>query len=671
MRLSAAILFLCLVTPNAAKAADSTVVAPKAPAPADSIRATTPAAPDSLAAPPKTEAVPAAPAAPTPALPTTTAAPSPQALVDMATSAGLENVTAGERDGVPVIAYENRRYRHPDDVFGILRQDLGGPFVAYERRFGLVSAAVEVGGHGDSTSFRVRYPSDADYTPPPRGAWRYPTTHSVDLLVQPVIGYELGRITAPVQFELQIEPMIRYSPWPGARVSASMLFPIYNSFAFDPLHPDVDQNRPGRATLEQYAWLPRVALISGTVGLFPENRYGGSFGAARPFANGNLLVDAQYDRTGFVAFEGTGTTYSSASTWDSFGSVTWNMPWFDSALRLRGGRFLYGDHGYHAEYRRSFGDFDYSLFYIRSGHLRIEGIRVVVPIPPLTRPTHQVVRALPIDRFPISYRTDGTPVVQYVAGVASREDYLRQLNQTALEANRYRIDRRLGRQKPAPPQGAPVEWMNATGVSGFIFTPWANSLSDGTISLDYTHVPAKWSYSGRGEFVNQAYSMTIGLLPHVEASLRFTRLPGAVGPFQDIDNRITTDTDHMASGRLVLLTPEPGHPGLAVGIEDISGTRRFHSTYIVTGMPFEINNVQNRFSFGYAPRVFTAARHVLDGGFGAIEISPWRVVAARLEYDSEKWNVGIGVALPYGLRIRAAALNLETLSVGGGWTHGL
>jgi hypothetical protein len=46
-------------------------------------------------------------------------------------------------------------------------------------------------------------------------------------------------------------------------------------------------------------------------------------------------------------------------------------------------------------------------------------------------------------------------------------------------------------------------------------------------------------------------------------------------------------------------------------------------------------------------------------------------VAVRAEYDTEKWNVGVGVDLGYGLRFRAAALNLETLSGGVGWFHEL
>jgi len=289
----------------------------------------------------------------------------------------------------------------------------------------------------------------------------------------------------------------------------------------------------------------------------------------------------------------------------------------------------------------------------------------------MTRATQEVVRAQPIERWSVSYRTDATPLATFVTGVASREDQLRQLSEPALDANVYRLRRAAG-HPPDKAEPELVDWVNSSGVTGFVFTPWAGVISEGTVSLDYTDVPQKWAYSGRGQFKNQAYSMTIGLLPRTEATLRFTRLPGAAGFLPgDIDNEITTDTDHEASGRLVLLTPKNGRPGLAGGIEDISGTRRFHSTYLVAGMPLKINLMQTRFSLGYAPNVFKAARHVLEGGFGAVEVSPWRVVAARVEYDTEKTNVGVGVVLPFGLRLRVAALNLETLSVVAGWTHRL
>src|SRR5439155_26421255 len=122
--------------------------------------------------------------------------------------------------------------------------------------------------------------------------------------------------------------------------------------------------------------------------------------------------------------------------------------------------------------------------------------------------------------------------------------------------------------------------------------------------------------------------------PRVEVGLRVTRTPG-FNPFgSDPDSRLSTDTDHMASFRVAVLEPRELRPGVALGVEDIEGTRRYHSSYLVSGMPFSIFHVQNRFSLGYAFHVFTASRHVLDGAFGAFEVSPCRAVATRIEYDT-------------------------------------
>src|SRR5262249_42502873 len=153
--------------------------------------------------------------------------------------------------------------------------------------------------------------------------------------------------------------------------------------------------------------------------------------------------------------------------------------------------------------------------------------------------------------FSVTYRTNSTPLGTFVSGVASREDYLRQLSEPALEANRFRLDPAHPSIWAVPDTGL-VPWVNSSGMTGFIFTPWAGVLPNRTVTVDYNHIPAKWAYSGRGQFVNQAYSLTVGLLPRVEAQVRITRLPGSFGLLEDQDNLITTDTDHEASGRLVI-----------------------------------------------------------------------------------------------------------------------
>src|SRR5205085_8613920 len=111
---------------------------------------------------------------------------------------------------------------------------------------------------------------------------------------------------APVQVQIQLEPLIRYNPWPGGRAIASVIIPIYNQFDFSDIHPDVDNFRPGVLSLEQFAWVPGAALVSGTTGLLGDNRFGGSVGVARPLAGGRFIADAQVDLTGFIAFNSSG-----------------------------------------------------------------------------------------------------------------------------------------------------------------------------------------------------------------------------------------------------------------------------------------------------------------------------------------------------------------------------
>ena len=142
--------------------------------------------------------------------------------------------------------------------------------------------------------------------------------------------------------------------------------------------------------------------------------------------------------------------------------------------------------------------------------------------------------------------------------------------------------------------------------------------------------------------------------------------------FQDIvPESQLADVDRMASFRLELLPPKVMRPGLSVGIEDVEGTRRFHSTYAVTGTEFRVLDVRGRVTLGLGVRIFEAANRTLDGGFGALEISPWRNLAAQVEYDSEKWNAAARIALPFGFRVRAALLHLESPSFGAGWTVAL
>ena len=644
-------------------------------------------APDSAVTSPDTAATRAGETAgsATPAMesPEPAIATSGAAFADRLVKAGLENITVSD-DGRRV-AFENRRYRHSATALGLIAKAANGPVLAFERRLGLPAAAIELPADGTPPA-DVVHASDGAFPAPPAGPRLTPTSRSPDFLVGPLLTYELPRILDPALVRWEIQPELRWNPWPGGRIRAGLVIPVEDQLGPTSENPDADNLRPGPVLVEQYGWSPGAALFSGTAGLLSNNRYGLSLGVARPFHSGEVLLDGQADVTGFIAFPDEGTTYSTPDRWSGFVGVTFRPRQVDLGVRLRAAKFLRGDDGLELEVKRAMGDFDVAFFVQKIRGLKIleedgsftepliTGFRFVLPVPPMTRPVGWPVRALPIERFTFTYHEESTPTGQYLANVASREDYLRQLDRPSLASNSYRYrEARLGVREE---RRRPIQWVSMVGTTGFINTPWAGVMGDQEIEFGYNLYPKEASYFGRPgsdplnptkEFPNEVYYASLGFLPRVEVGLRWTVVPG-LHPFKDlVPESPTVYSDRMFSGRVEVLKARPGRPGLALGVDDARGTRRFHSTYGVLGLPFDIYHLQNRVTLGYAPSAFKASRRSLEGVFGALEVTVRRSVAVALEHDTEKWNSMLGINLGFGLRARAALLDLEHLGIGVGW----
>jgi hypothetical protein len=615
--------------------------------------------------------LPPAHAAAPPRAPERTANTLEQSLLD----AGLENVTVlpGSPAGGIAVAYENRRYRRSVDALAIARTAADTPLLVAERRLGLVAAAISLPARGDA--FGVLYPSDAGFPRTPSGAFhspvRAPTFAHADLEIGALVDYRVGRIFDPLQVRAELEPRLVLNPWPGGRVRLGVLVPLRQDFPTSDLQPDLDRVRPGRASADQFAWIPGLALVTFSGGFFGDNRWGVSAGAARPLHGGDWLIDLQADRTGFLAFTDGAPLYSGLDRTSGFAGLTWRPPVADVAFRVRAGQFLYGDRGVDIELKRTFNDIDLAYFVQRTAGQDLFGVRLDLPVPPMTRPTGSWVRVLPAPRFAIDFRDQESDNGRFVQGVASREEFLRQLSRTSLADGADRYDARRGVTVVRATRTPTDDWVSFTGMTGFINTPWTGVIADRTLEAGFASIPRAWAYDHRGTNENQLFSTTLGFLPRLETALRWSRIRG-YHTFQETvpDSRLV-DIDRMASARLALLEPRAGRPGLALGVEDARGQRRFHSAYAVTGLPVTLAGVHARVAAGYGFRIFKATRYVLNGGFGAAELAPWPWLRGQLEYDSEKWNAGVGLSPWAGLRLRAALLHLESLSLGAGWSLSL
>jgi len=593
--------------------------------------------------------------------------------VAAARTMGFENLSVGslpargDRRAMTVFAFEDRRDRHAAEAIGRAESAGLGRYPLLIRRLGLPAAVIDPVKES-AWPPTVRYPMDL--TPRAGGhPVAEPTSRSVDLIIRPLLDYELGRIYDPVMIRTGIQPELVANPWSGAQVRLSWVFPLRNDFEVTELEPDVNRSRPGPQTLEQYGWLGAAGLGSATVGLFSSNRYGFSLGIARPFYEGRLLVDGQVDATGFWAASDSGLTYSTLDHTSGWVGVTWRPMLVDVAFRVKAERFLYGDEGVEVEMERTLGDLDVAFFAQRTNETTVSGLRLGIPLPPMKRPTGKPLRVLPPERLSLEYRDVADPLGLTVPDVASRETFLRQLSRPALANNAYRYRTARGDAPAAtPPVLEPVSWV---GMTGFITTPWCGVQPDRGLEIGYNKVPKEAAWDHRGEHSNEVYYASLGILPRTEVGLRWTVIPGLKTFEAEIPDTKLTDSDRMVSARLSLLDPRGLRPGLAIGIEDAAGTRRFHSTYVVAGLEKRSESLRARLSLGYAPPVLEAGRHVLDGVFGAGEVGFRRVVTAAVDHDIERWNASLSVHPGFGLHVRAALFDLQFLGVGVGWSGSL
>jgi hypothetical protein len=283
----------------------------------------------------------------------------------------------------------------------------------------------------------------------------------------------------------------------------------------------------------------------------------------------------------------------------------------------------------------------------------------------MLRPTAWPVRLLPAPTFSLTYHTEATPIGVLPGGVASREAFLDPAWEPALAAESYRYrEERAGvpHRRPTPD----LEPVSFSGMTGFITTPAVEVLPEGQVEMGYSHVPKAAAWDSRGTYANEAWYGAVGFLPRLEVGLRWTVIPGKRAFEEFVPDNNLVDADRMLSGRIELLETRGWRPGISVGAEDVYGTRRFHSTYVVAGVQPSIFRLLPRLAAGYAPRVLTATNYTLDGGFGALELPLGKLATPVVEYDSERWNIGVGLHIGPYVHLRVAWFDLKYAALGGG-----
>jgi len=206
------------------------------------------------------------------------------------------------------------------------------------------------------------------------------------------------------------------------------------------------------------------------------------------------------------------------------------------------------------------------------------------------------------------------------------------------------------------------------GMTGLINTPTADVIQSGALRLGVGYYDKEWAYHARGKSDNYHYYLTFGFVSRVEVSIRASSFP---------DDQLDTSSpekgtvDRGGNARVLVLTEDRLRPAVAFGMDDIRGTRRFHSLYAVGSKTFVVKPqlIRVRVSGGYAPDWIEAKDHNLFGGFGGGEVTVGNLASWAIDYDTEKWNTSIRLFAFRRVTAYLALLNFEGSAGGVSWTH--
>ena len=191
------------------------------------------------------------------------------------------------------------------------------------------------------------------------------------------------------------------------------------------------------------------------------------------------------------------------------------------------------------------------------------------------------------------------------------------------------------------------------GTTGLIKIPTAEVVENGKAIIgggyvtDYYRYPK--SYKQYIGFLN------IGVLPKLEVSLRVAFFPEIEF---DADNLpYSCDSDRIANVKFQLLQEAPMLPAVAIGGQDIYGTKAFNSLYIVGSKNSElpiINKVRIHIGLGTDWRDFIseeAMDHRFIRVFGGIEKQVYPFLILLAEYDARDINLGVRFSIKKILNI--------------------
>jgi hypothetical protein len=191
------------------------------------------------------------------------------------------------------------------------------------------------------------------------------------------------------------------------------------------------------------------------------------------------------------------------------------------------------------------------------------------------------------------------------------------------------------------PLGPGLAQIDTQGQSGVLVTPTAEVVDDGDVVFSIARHLSR-TLENRGNEMARTYSVTIGYLPRLEATARFTDYPNV----PDVTNGVANFQDRSAAVKYQLVHNDDW--SFAIGATDIGGESRKQDTYYGVASWHADDDLTLSAGVG---------TDTLEGPFGSIKWTPAERIALLAEHDTETFNYGVELRPLKGVRVKASMIN--------------
>ncbi|MDQ3022805.1 MAG: YjbH domain-containing protein [bacterium] len=183
--------------------------------------------------------------------------------------------------------------------------------------------------------------------------------------------------------------------------------------------------------------------------------------------------------------------------------------------------------------------------------------------------------------------------------------------------------------------------IDTQGQSGILVTPTAEVVNDGEVVFSIARQLSR-TLPNRGNVIARTYSVTIGYLPNIEATARFTDYPTV----PDVSNGLANFQDRSAAVKWQVARGDDW--SFAIGATDIGGESRKQDTY------YGVASWQADDDLTLSAGVGT---DTLEGAFGSVKWTPGERIALLAEHDTQDFNYGVELTPIKGVRLKASMIN--------------